>query len=153
MRRINIHIRWMIRRDMPEVLAIENSLNYSLEEEDILSYLRQRNCIGMVAEAGGKIVGHMIYELHIDKLGLMRFAVHPDHRRCTIGEQMVKKLKSKLSHHRRTHVNCIVPDDDLCLHLFLRSQGFKASNVLRTYYDNGDDAYLFRMGIEEEALV
>ena len=47
---IRVHIRWMIRRDMPEVLQTEQeSFEHSWTEEDFLRCLRQRNCIGMVA--------------------------------------------------------------------------------------------------------
>src|SRR5690348_2779098 len=45
-----VHIRWMIRRDMPEVMRTERaSFEYSWTEDDFLRCLRQRNCIGMVA--------------------------------------------------------------------------------------------------------
>ncbi len=48
---VRVHIRWMIRRDMPEVLQTEQeSFDYSWTEEDFLRCLRQRNCIGMVAD-------------------------------------------------------------------------------------------------------
>ncbi|MDA8746115.1 ribosomal-protein-alanine N-acetyltransferase RimI, partial [Rubripirellula amarantea] len=58
-----VHIRWMIRRDMPAVLAIENkSFEFSWTEEDFIRCLRQRNCIGMVAEENDQVVGFMIYE-------------------------------------------------------------------------------------------
>ena len=47
----DVQIRWMIRRDMPEVLDIERlSFEFAWTEEDFLCCLRQRNCIGMVAE-------------------------------------------------------------------------------------------------------
>lgn len=49
MKTTTAHIRWMIRRDMPEVLHIEESgYAYPWGEEDFLTILRQRNCIGMV---------------------------------------------------------------------------------------------------------
>src|SRR5687768_6635477 len=55
-----VHIRWMIRRDMPEVLSIETQcFEFPWTEEDFLRCLRQRNCIGMVAEQGEKVVGFM----------------------------------------------------------------------------------------------
>ena len=74
-----VHIRWMIRRDMPEVLAIEHaSFEYPWCEEEFLRVLRQRNCIGMVAELGERIVGFMIYELHRNKIHVLDFATHPD---------------------------------------------------------------------------
>src|SRR5262249_26764482 len=80
---VRVHIRWMIRRDMPEVLQTEqDSFEYSWTEEDFLRCLRQRNCIGMVAEQGEKVVGFMIYELHKAKLHILNFAVHPASRRA-----------------------------------------------------------------------
>ena len=40
-------IRWLIRRDMDEVLSIEQgSFEYPWTEEEFLCCLRQRNCIG-----------------------------------------------------------------------------------------------------------
>jgi hypothetical protein len=69
---VRVHIRWMIRRDMPEVLQTEQeSFEFAWTEEDFLRCLRQRNCIGMVAEQGEKVVGFMIYELHKSKLHIL----------------------------------------------------------------------------------
>src|SRR6266705_3975060 len=100
-----VHIRWMIRRDMPEVLQAEQeSFEFAWTEEDFLRCLRQRNCIGMVAERGEKVVGFMIYELHKAKLHILNFAVHPSCRRGGVGAQRVAKLSSKLSSHRRTRI-------------------------------------------------
>jgi ribosomal-protein-alanine N-acetyltransferase len=143
---VRVHIRWMIRRDMPEVLQTEQeSFEYSWTEEDFLRCLRQRNCIGMVAEAGEKVVGFMIYELHKSKLHILNFAVSPAQRRVGIGGQMVAKLISKLSSHRRTRVTLEVRETNLAAQLFFRSQGFRAMRVLRGYYeDSGEDAFLMQ---------
>src|SRR5215510_10144334 len=76
-----VHIRWMIRRDMPEVLAIEkHCFEFPWQDEDFIRCLRQRNCIGMVAEAGERVVGFMIYELHKSRLHILNFAVHEGYR-------------------------------------------------------------------------
>src|SRR5512142_3043713 len=92
-----VHVRWMIRRDMPEVLGIEHaSFEYPWCEEEVLRVLRQRNCIGMVAEQGERIVGYMICELHRNRIHVLDFATHPDFRRHGVGRQMVAKLVSKL---------------------------------------------------------
>ena len=141
-----IHIRWMIRRDMPEVLgAGVDNLEFSWSEEDFLRCLRQRNCIGMVAEQGERVVGHMIYELHKCKLHIMNFGVHPRCRRRGIGRQMVSKLISKLSSHRRTSITLEVRESNLEAQLFFKAQGFKGVKVLRAFYeDSGEDAYLMR---------
>lgn len=145
-----VHIRWMIRRDMPEVLQAEQmSFEFAWTEEDFLRCLRQRNCIGMVAEHGEKVVGFMIYELHKNKLHILNFAVHPAWRRLEVGSQMVAKLISKLSSHRRTRITLEVRETNLAAQLFFSKQEFKAVRVLRAFYeDSGEDAFLmeYRFG-------
>jgi ribosomal-protein-alanine N-acetyltransferase len=143
---VRVHIRWMIRRDMPEVLQTEQeSFEFPWTEEDFLRCLRQRNCIGMVAERGEKVVGFMIYELHKSKLHILNFAVHPSCRRAGVGAQMVAKLISKLSSHRRTRITLEVRETNLVAQLFFRQQSFRAVRVLRSYYeDSGEDAFLMQ---------
>ena len=140
---VAVHIRWMIRRDMTEVLRIERDGSLChWEEEDFLRCLRQRNCIGMVAEMGEKVVGFMIYDLHKSKLHILNFAVHADHRREGIGAQMVQKLVSKLSSHRRNAITLETRESNLSAQLFFRAVGFRAVRVLRDYYDDTcEDGY------------
>lgn len=149
---VRVHIRWMIRRDMPEVLQTEqDSFEYAWTEEDFLRCLRQRNCIGMVAEQGERVVGFMIYELHKQKLHILNFAVHPRHRRDGVGAQMVAKLIGKLSSHRRTRITLEVRESNLPAQLFFRAQGFKGVRVLRAFYeDSGEDAYLMQYRLAED---
>lgn len=147
-----VHIRWMIRRDMPEVLSAESeNPQFSWTEEDFLRCLRQRNCIGMVAELGERIVGYMIYELHKHKLHILNFGVHPRWRRQGIGSLMVAKLVSKLSTHRRTCITLEVRESNLNAQLFFRKQGFLGIKVLRGFFeDTGEDAYLMRYGLSSQ---
>jgi [ribosomal protein S18]-alanine N-acetyltransferase len=149
---VRVHIRWMIRRDMPEVLQIEQeSFEYSWTEEDFLRCLRQRNCIGMVAEQGEKVVGFMIYELHKNKLHILNFAVNPSCRRMGVAGQMTAKLVSKLSSHRRTRITLEVRERNLSAQLFFRTQDFRAVRVLRAFYDDsGEDAFLMQYRMAED---
>jgi ribosomal-protein-alanine N-acetyltransferase len=149
---VRVHIRWMIRRDMPEVLQTEQeSFEYAWTEEDFLRCLRQRNCIGMVAEQGERVVGFMIYELHKNRLHILNFAVHPSFRRHGVGTQMVAKLVSKLSSHRRTRITLEVRETNLPAQLFFRSQSFKAMRVLRAFFeDSGEDAFLMQYRLAED---
>src|SRR5690242_8502098 len=42
---LRVHIRWMIRCDMPEVVTIEaQSFEFPLQEDDFIRCLRQRKC-------------------------------------------------------------------------------------------------------------
>jgi ribosomal-protein-alanine N-acetyltransferase len=129
----------------------QESFEYSWTEEDFLRCLRQRNCIGMVAEQGEKVVGFMIYELHKAKLHILNFAVHPQFRRGGIGAQMVAKLISKLSSHRRTRITLEVRETNLGAQLFFRAQEFKAVRVLRSFYeDSGEDAFLMEYRLPDD---
>src|SRR6186713_2825625 len=102
---VRVHIRWMIRRDMAEVLDIENDgFEFPWSEEDFIRCLRQRNCIGMVAEHDERVVGFMIYELHRTRLHVLNFAVSKGFSRRGVGTQMISKLVGKLSHQRRTRI-------------------------------------------------
>jgi len=99
----------------------------------------------MVAEQGEKVVGFMIYELLKSKLHILKFAVHPKCRRTGVGSQMVAKLISKLSSHRRTRITLEVRETNLCAQLFFRSQGFLGVRVLRAFdEDSGEDAFLMQ---------
>lgn len=143
---LRVHIRWMIRRDMPEVLDVEReSFEFSWFEEDFIRCLRQRNCIGMVAEHGERVVGFMIYELHKTRLHILNFAVAESVRRRGVGQQMANKLISKLSSQRRTRISLEVRETNLQAQMFFKELGFRATSVLRSFYeDSPEDAYVMQ---------
>ncbi len=151
---LRVHIRWMIRRDMSEVLDVErNSFEFPWFEEDFIRCLRQRNCIGMVAEHGERVVGFMIYELHKTRLHILNFAVADSVRRRGIGKQMANKLISKLSSQRRTQITLEVRETNLPAQMFFKTLSFRATSVLRSYYeDSPEDAYLMQFRYESDAL-
>ncbi|MBM3998060.1 MAG: ribosomal-protein-alanine N-acetyltransferase [Planctomycetes bacterium] len=136
----------MIRRDMPEVTAIESaSFEFPWSEDDFVRCLRQRNCIGMVAESEERIVGFMIYELHRSRLHVLNFAVNPACRRRGVGGKMIQKLTGKLTTERRDRILLEVRETNLSAQLFFRDLGFRAISVLRDFYDDTvEDAYLMQ---------
>jgi len=135
----------MIRRDMADVLRIERaSFEQEWSEEDFLNCLRQRNCIGMVAEHDSEVVGFMVYGLHKSRLQIMNFAVAPSYRRMGIGHQMIDKLVNKLSQQRRQEILVDLRETNLAAQLFFQNQKFRAIRVVRGHFDDtGEDAYLF----------
>lgn len=144
--RLKIHIRWMIRRDMPSVLCIEeSSFEFSWTEDDFIRCLRQRNCIGMAAEIGDEVVGFMIYELHKNRLHLLKLVVDPHHQRNWVGRAMMEVLIGKLNVERRNRIMLEVRETNLVAQKFFASMGFKATSVLRDFYeDTPEDAYLMQ---------
>lgn len=144
--RLRIQLRWMIRRDMQEVLSIEQeAFEFPWSDEDFTRCLRQRNCIGMVAEVGDSVVAFMIYELHRTRLHVLNFAVRRSHRRLGIGSQMMGKLFAKLSVERRDRILLEVRERNLPAQVFFRSLGYRAISVLKDFYeDSTEDAYLMQ---------
>lgn len=146
-----IQIRWMIRRDMPEVLNID-ALEFAQQwsEEDFLLCLKKRNCIGMVIEVRDHVVGYMVYELEKDLLRIRRFAVASPFQMKGLGREMVLKLKGKLSQQRRHALTFEIRESNTSAQLFLRSMGFKAAYVNRGYFEDTDeDCYLFEYVLNE----
>ncbi len=148
------HVRWMIRRDMAEVLNIEKTVfEFPWCEEDFIRFLRQRNAIGFVAEAGDRVAGFMLYELFTRHIRLANIAVHPDFQGMGVGGTLLSNLKGRLRDNRRVRITTEVRERNLDAQLFLKQLGFTATGVLREYYEDSDeDAYLFchRIPIESE---
>lgn len=149
---MDVQIRWLIRRDMAEVMEIERqSFSRPWSDDDFRCCLRQRNCIGMVAEFRHKIVGFMVYELLKTRLNILNFAVHPAERLQKVGTQMVQRLVDKLSQQRRTEIFLEIRERNLDAQLFFQKQRFRFVCVLRNHYEDTDeDAYVFlyRVGAE-----
>ena len=141
-----VTISWMVRRHMTEVLAAEqDTFEYPWTSDDFTRCLRQRNCIGMVAEHDERVAGYMVYELDKTRIHLLNFAVAEDFRRHSVGRQMLDKLMGKLSLQRRTRITLEIRETNLPAQLFFRAMGFRAVTVLRGFYeDTTEDAYLFQ---------
>ena len=132
-----LHARWMIRRDLPRVLQIEeSSFEFPWSKDDFITCLHQRNCIGMVIEHDENVVGFMIYELHKIRIDLLSFAVHPCFRRRGAGKTMINKLIAKLSYQRRKMITLAVRETNLDGQLFFREMGFRCTNIANQYYED-----------------
>jgi len=103
------HIRWGIRRDLPEMVAIDNYyFACPWGEDKFVEVLRKRNHISMVAtrnEDLEDVDGFMVYELGGNYIKVINFAVAPTALRQGLGSQMMAKLKSKLAPKRRRHLD------------------------------------------------
>ena len=146
-----VRVRWMIRRDMDAVLAIEDqSFEFPWLEEDFIRCLRQRNCIGKVATyddlatESERVVGFMVFQLRIRCFRLLNFAVAPEFRRQGVGSQMVATLACRLARDRRRRIVSEVRESNLAAQLFFRAIGFRAIGVKRgRYRETAEDAYRF----------
>lgn len=140
---LKLQIRWIIRRDMQEVLEIErHSHEHPWGEDEFRIRLRQRNCVGMAAEHNQRITGFMIYLLERKYIHLLNFAVHPAYYRQGVGSALVQRLIEKLVYQLRGEIIVDVPESNLRAQLFLKSQGFWATDIIQGFCeDTGEDAY------------
>jgi ribosomal-protein-alanine N-acetyltransferase len=137
-------IRWLIRNDLDDVMAIElASFAEPWAREDIHVALAQRNCIGCVYDVDQEIRGYMLYELQPGSLNIDNIAVHPDYRRQGIATALVQRLKDKLSQDRRTHITTMVSEHNTAAQLWLRACGFRCIRVHRAHFGQSHDGYEF----------
>ena len=149
-----VHVRWAMTRDLPEVLAIESAWPHSWDEEEYRLTLAERNVIGMIAEEcvrGEPVIAHMVYLLEKNHLEVVKFSVHPSCVRRGVGSAMIAKLYSKLSSHRRTRIAINVRETNLEGLLFLKANGFEAIRVDRGAFDGEDSYRMIRRLPEGEA--
>ena len=146
-----MHVRWMIRKDTPTVLGIEEAnFEFPWSEDEFIRCLRQRNCIGIVVEIADVIAGFMIYELHKGRLEILKFAVDPAFHRRGAGRAMVTKLTEKLTFNHRRELTLIVREGNLDGQLFLKAMGFRALTVYREYFEEPcEDGYYMRLHVSE----
>lgn len=137
------YIRWMIRRDLPEVLEIERqSFECPWQADDFKKMLSRRDAIGMVAVDDSTfeaVLGYIVYVIHPTALELVNFAVHPEERRRGVGHAMFAKLASKLAPDKRTEIAFQVVDTNLDAQLFFKAVGCRATGVLHSVWLDGDD--------------
>jgi len=149
---MNLHTRFMIRRDIESFMEIERlCFRYPWDEATFNDHVRQMNCAPMVTELDGNVVGYYIYELYKRHFEITNFAVHPDYWRRGIGTEMTRKLKLKLSPIRRTKIEIVCDEFNTNAHLFWRAMGFTAE-VLRDFYEAAD-AYRFEYRLPVEVYV
>ena len=124
------HIRWLIRRDLEKVVEIDGVWN----REDFIQRLRCRRIIGLVLEYKDEVIGFIVYELQKPYLNILRLAVDQEAQRMGFGTDLINRLKSKLSHERRNRLSIYVEDTNLATQLFLRSNGFLATQIIGDEY-------------------
>jgi ribosomal-protein-alanine N-acetyltransferase len=136
------YTRWLIKRDIPAVMEIENSsFPYPWTEQEFLRMLKKKNCEGFVYDNKETVVGFILAEFDQSSCEIVNFAVSVDHRRQGFGKKMINDIIRKHSHKRTIFV--VTSDSNLGTHLFLSQMGFYATKVLKNYYDVDHDGYEF----------
>lgn len=136
--------RWMIRRDIDEILAIEaQSFAAPWTEDELLRALRIRSVIGMVTvdKVTDRLLGYFVYQLRPYWVEVLHLAVHPAYRRRGVGTAMLGKLQSKLHSHRRRFLRLNTRVTNYTAQSFLRRHGFLVDLTLPGSKEQGGAFY------------
>lgn len=136
-------LRGFIRKDMPEVMLIEQrSHTYAWTEAEMLTALHRRGATGIVCEIGAIVVGFMIFERVGESFELLNLAVLPEMRRRRIGSEMLVRIKKKMNDQQVTSVVAHVTDENLPAQLCLRKNKFLATRIIKDHWKGyQNDAY------------
>lgn len=143
--KIGVKVKWMLTEHLHDVAEIERE-SYGADArtaQRIMQLIRHQTARVMVAEtADGEIAGHMIYVAQPRQWVLHDVVVHPKYRRCGVGRQLVYHVKARTAMRgaQRKRVECVVTEDQLEQHLFLRACGFRYTH---TIHDDDMDRYHF----------
>src|SRR5262249_51705785 len=165
----NLTLRWMIQRDLPYLLQIEQQ-SHALRwtQQDFLSVFQSIDTAGCVAEVGDRVVGYLIYSVPANqdhgenadllsvrerwqrkgksaspqplRIILRNVAVAREWQRRGVGRALLERFERKLRH-AHDRIQAVVPESNLPVQLLLREAGYKAVRVLRDYFNN-EDGYL-----------
>jgi ribosomal protein S18 acetylase RimI-like enzyme len=98
---------------------------------------------GYILINNDKVIAYTLYDSNDDHIEVVRLGVHPFHRRCGHGTNLLTKVKSKLTANRPKLI-VHVPEYLLNGQLFLRDQGLIASKVeYRHYRKHMTNSYMF----------
>jgi [ribosomal protein S18]-alanine N-acetyltransferase len=138
--------RSIIRGDLPALIEIERTNKFSpwTEAEFRAWFLGPRKSIGIVCMTGHIAVGFVAYEIGDDAIEIQNMAVRPAYRRRAVASQMLARLGGKLTEFAKSRLVATVRDTNLPMHLFLRTRGFRATEVCHGQdTKTGDDTYHF----------
>lgn len=146
-------IRVMLFSDIQDVAKIENE-NYDFPWclDDFICVLKKQNVMGIVVEANNKILGYAIYEITKTRINILNILVDAKNRKKGIGKMLIHRIMSKILKRRRK-IAIHVPDNNLDIQLFLKNCGFVATEIIKNYYRNSEDAYLMEYYASKEEMV
>jgi ribosomal protein S18 acetylase RimI-like enzyme len=159
-------VRAMEPADLPRLLALEmQRLGSRRIQKDSPIRLPSDDQGIWVAAIQNALVGYLIYQIlpeesdslkptspakkallsvQTPRIVLQHVYVANDWHRRGIGRALVERFEPDVSRHEGMWIEAAVPESNLPMQVLLRSLGYKAVRVLRSYYGD-EDAYLMEV--------
>lgn len=146
------HVRKARRDDLDRVVEIERQSFPTPRSASALRYDLRRDCF-LVYEELGEVTGYVIIDVESSPPWMSVFegdiyghvldiAVAPEHRRKGIGEGLMRAGLAALSETDAAKVKLEVRvGNDVAIEMY-EKLGFETVRRLKSYYSNGDDAWL-----------
>lgn len=141
-------IRWLIRRDMPEVLRIESeAFDFPWDEDEFMRALQHKRVIALVAEENNKVIGYILYEFQDKRFAILNLAVSPNYIMQGVATALIEKLKAKLDSTRagRNSIRARVRERNIPAQKLFAKCGFAATGIDKAEHDChiDEDDYIF----------
>lgn len=144
-------VRWMMPKDWPEVMDIEEeAFGRPWLRIDFERTAQKRSSTILVAECDCEVVGYLAYERLARLVVLQRLAVHCKYRRTGAGSTLVKRLKQRLTGDIKKII-CDVNEYWVPAQMMLSREGFVCTESIDDYYgDDRDKASFYRFEYTED---
>jgi ribosomal-protein-alanine N-acetyltransferase len=126
--------------DRADVLRIEEASAPDAWTADVLDGWLANGASGHILERGGRCVGFFLVLLAGDHLHLANLAVAPEERRKGIATLALRKVEGIAWAYGLPRIELEVRETNLAAQLLYRKCGYRAVEILRSYYPD-QDAY------------
>ena len=148
MKYLDVEIRPMEDKDLPQVMEIENMCFLHPWKENDLLYELHENPVSNVwvieytAPSFGlkTIVGFVDYWVTFDSGTICQIAVHPDIQHSGVGSEMMEEVKKDAKAKKVNTLTLEVRESNTKAINFYKKHGFVISHTKLGYYNNGENA-------------
>jgi ribosomal protein S18 acetylase RimI-like enzyme len=147
-------IRWMIRSDTENLLAIEfDSFDDPWDEDELAAYRRINTAVTVVAEYGSDMVGYCCYRLHRNWIQIDNLAVRLEDRRKGVATTLLASIAGKLSWNRRHLIGGMVRETNLPAQQILKACSWRCLSTYPRHFSNDEDGYWMIYGLATNGSV
>lgn len=136
-----MELRSWTEKDLPKLALLERAcFTEPWTTEMLKEEFSKEHAFGIVAEAGGEILGYTCGSVLFEDAELLRIAVLPDYRGQGIGGELAEGLfETALALGAKRVFLEVRASNEVALGLY-RSRGFKKTRLRKRYYAGGEDA-------------
>ena len=142
------YVRFFIHSDLQALMEIDAlTSDAPLSDTQFIDYSRAREWRVLVLADKNIIQAFAIVHDDGNILGVDRMGSHPDFGDELAWSFFLRDLREKIIHGTRSRLVLLVNERDLIMELFLKEQGFFATQTIRRAV-NGDDIIRFEFGVD-----